>query len=55
MLYTNDMTVEVNYKHQEMLRQAEQHRLIRKVKQTTRRTTKPATILNALLTSIRPG
>ena len=47
--------VESDYKRQEMLRRAEQRRLIRETKQAAPRAAKNLLALIALLTAIRPA
>ncbi len=54
MFSPNAIPVEVEYKRQEMLRQAEQRRLIREIKQAAPRPAKHRLFLNALLTATRP-
>jgi hypothetical protein len=55
MFNFNAMSIESEHKRSEMLRRAEQQRLIREIKKTPRRTAKNLPSLNALLTTIRPG
>jgi hypothetical protein len=54
MFSPSAISVESDYKRQEMLRKAEQHRLIRETKQTGRRSAKKLLALNTLLTAVQP-
>jgi hypothetical protein len=55
MFNASAIQIESQYKQQEMLRRAEQRRLIRETKQAAPRAAKNVLSLNTLLTAIRPA